>query len=163
MSAETADALALELLGRALVDREVQLRTVGHSMAPLICDGELVKVRSVSRTPRRSTILLASTSSGPVCHRLLRSDERSVTLCGDQCATPERIAHHAIVGEVVAVIRGDRYVPLHRFDWRWRSGALRRLAWLRRILAKVPVTRSVLHLLLRLARPLSCLIAGRPI
>jgi hypothetical protein len=96
------------------------------SMAPLIRAGDEVLVRAAPAGLRRGDVVLVEAGGAFVVHRLraILPDGRLVTH-GDRNLTPDTPwAPQALVGQVVAVVRGGREHDLTA----GRAGWLRRLA-----------------------------------
>ena len=137
------------LLERALDDHKpVRLQVQGSCMAPLIRDGDWVRVRA-GVSPRVGSVALALEDGELVCHRVLACGPDTLHLAGDRSRLVREHAWGSLLGVVREVERGgsaqrlggwsarglDRLLAdLHHLAWRYRgrpagraTGALRRL------------------------------------
>jgi len=111
---------------------------VGDSMAPLLLDGDRLRVSHVIGHVRRGDVLVFRRQGVLVAHRVLRSRREGARVVfltkGDGVPSPDRppVEEEQLVGRVVGLDRDGRYVALDRPKWRWlgwiiASGALWRL------------------------------------
>ncbi len=106
-------------------------RLRGSSMMPTLSPGSLLRVRSLSPSPRSGDIVVFVCADTLVVHRLIRRTERGWLTWGDGCPHPDAcVPSSHLLGVVDRVYRaGKLYWPgrlssLHRQHWLWR----RRLA-----------------------------------
>lgn len=99
----------------------VRFRPGGHSMQPVIRDGEAVTVAPIHTDDvRRGDILLYSNGKGLIAHRVLKkieptisTEERYFILRGDSSLNcDEPVAAGRVLGRVVSVERSGRSIKL---------------------------------------------------
>ncbi len=120
---------ALELAREQTPGKSFGLHVTGRSMWPVLRPGDVVRVRPVEpMTLRRGDLVVVRCHEELFTHRLIAVGAGKWRTKGDNCyeADPP-VAAPAILGQVVAIERGER-----RMDWsrrRWRV-AHRLLGWL---------------------------------
>jgi hypothetical protein len=103
----------------------VRLRVSGWCMEPLLRDGDEVTVVPLGGEPHRGRLLLARSADGElVCHRVLGRTDDGHLLAGDRTLRVEEHPPSALLGELAAVHRGGRTLPLADTH---RPGSWRRL------------------------------------
>lgn len=124
-----SDALLVSALRALPEDGRLRVRLRGISMSPFIRDGELAEVGPPPQQPRRGMVLVC-TPDGKIfiMHRVIgcrvQSGSWQVRTKGDSLARVDRWWEPSeVLGQVVALHRGSRRVPLDR-------GWLGRLGWL---------------------------------
>lgn len=114
------------------------IRITGHSMLPLLRDGDQVLVAHGYAGVRRGDVVVLRHNSALVAHRVLRifSDEAGTQLLtkGDNASQFDPVVSaEAILGRVLAVKRDDRQMSLDSAAWQawgWLM-AVSALAWTR--------------------------------
>jgi len=131
----------------------VQLRVTSHSMAPLIQQGDAVRVEAVPRHgPRRGDIVVIKTGRDLLTHRLVQMGASQWYTKGDNCAAPDAPVPPArVLGRVTALIREDREISLQTRGWQRYNSWLGWLSWLEGRSAHNPLRQRLFHRLFRLS------------
>jgi hypothetical protein len=104
---------------------ETWLRYQGRSMAPLLQDGDLLRVRQVARGAVRAGDIVAFTAGErSVVHRLLRARQRGAVLVtkGDNTWRLDRpFGSEQLLGKVCEIRRDEARIGLEHGGWCWTS------------------------------------------
>ncbi len=124
-----SNALLVSALRVLPEDEQIRVRLVGNSMSPFIRNGELTEVGPPPRKPRRGMVVVC-TPDGKVfiMHRVIgcrvKGGSWQVRTKGDSTGHADGWwDSSAVLGQVVALHRGGRRVPLDR-GWLYRLGWL---------------------------------------
>lgn len=104
----------MTLLDRLARGETIEVPVHGHSMRPVLRDGDSVRVRPLGPAePRRGQIVLKVQDGQWVLHRLLRCNERRVKTRGDARLFADAPSERAaVLGVAVAVRCGPAWLPL---------------------------------------------------
>ncbi|HXJ80114.1 MAG TPA: S26 family signal peptidase [Candidatus Methylomirabilis sp.] len=97
---------------------------VGQSMRPLLHEGDLLRVRYGSAGARRGDIVVFRRQDTWIAHRVLRVDRHAGEIVfwpkGDNTGHWDGpLGDHDVIGRVLGVRRGDRYLALDTPPGRW--------------------------------------------
>lgn len=108
---------------------------VGDSMYPLIHEGDLLVIRSVTRPLKKYDIPLYKRDSGQyVLHRIVQVRKNDYLLCGDNRHSIESgITDRHIIGVLTAVVRNGETISVD--DKRYRC--YRHTLFIRRLLKRI--------------------------
>ena len=130
MSAESRRAAAERLRDAFVAEKgEAWIRFQGRSMAPMLCDGDMLRVRHGASGLARGAIVVFNDGDTTIVHRFLyRRRHGSVLVTkGDNAWRIDRpFAPERLIGTVCEIRRGDDRIELDRGGWRWVS---RGIAW----------------------------------
>lgn len=133
----------------------VRLHVVSASMRPLLRCGDEVQVVAVQPTHlQMGDIVVVLRDGALITHRLLARDAQGWRTRGDSCRWLDPpVADAAIVGRVVAVVRGGAVIDLQALVWRLANRLLGWVAWLETRLGQADQRGShqMVSLLLKLA------------
>ncbi len=122
---------ALSLLGASLEGGSIgaTLEVRGSCMAPLIRDGDTVRLQHLDGVPPPGAVVVARNVMGlAVCHRVLAASRHGwITLAGDRSSAVENVEAEAVLGLVACVERGGRRIELAAPRWSRADRALVRL------------------------------------
>jgi len=107
---------AIELLGTA--GGTARLTVAGASMAPLLCQGDVIVVRLGGVRPRPGDVVVRRQSGALVVHRVVKVDGEHVVTKGDASLSPDPPAALDDILGVVTAIEGPLSVDLTRGIWR---------------------------------------------
>ena len=107
---------AVELLSAA--GGTARLTVAGTSMAPLLCQGDVILVRLGGIRPRLGDVVVRRQSGALVVHRVVKIVGEHVVTKGDASLTPDPPAALDDILGVVTALEGALSVDLTRGTWR---------------------------------------------
>jgi hypothetical protein len=111
---------ALALVQHSLAAGKLaHVRVASSSMQPLLRPGDMLWIeRTPAGTLRPGDVLTVRLDNSLLTHRLLWRDAAGWHMGGDSCTLPDApVAATAIVGRVVCIERGTRYIVLQGWLW----------------------------------------------
>jgi hypothetical protein len=130
MSVESRRAAARRLRDTFLAQKgEAWLRFQGRSMAPLLRDGDLLRVRHGASALARGAIVVFNDGDATIVHRFLCRRRRAGVMItkGDNAWRFDRpLAPERLIGTVCEIRRGADRITIDRGGWQWVS---RGIAW----------------------------------
>ena len=125
------------------VGGSLPLRVTGVSMRPFLKEGrDTVLLMPVEGVLRRGDVVLFTRPGGKlVLHRIVRVQNGTVTVTGDNQVELETVPQEAVLAVVQRVLRGEKTLGPGNFEWIFFRTVWRRLRpvrpvfwWLRRLL-----------------------------
>ena len=100
----------------------LRFRAHGGSMHPFIRDGDIIEVKPIMEASaiRLGDVIFYRSSRGRLfAHRVIKvggqRDQRALVTKGDSTSSPDPLVHpEQVLGQVVAIKRGDRRIRLDR-------------------------------------------------
>ncbi len=104
----------------------VQFPVRGHSMWPLLDEGDMVTIVPLGRSAEVGDVLLFSYEQMLILHRVVKVKEsdgvRSLVMRGDNNEDVETITEKDVMGRMSAVVRRNGgWIESQSVCWRWRS------------------------------------------
>lgn len=105
------------MTGEARSPNKFRVSVQGNSMSPLIEDRDTIIAESLRhREPRRGAIIVFRDGESLIVHRIIRkrADDGHSLLCqmGDNSSTYSWVGEKAVLGEVMAVEKRGKVIPL---------------------------------------------------
>jgi signal peptidase I len=127
--------IALEIAARHPEAGPVRFKITSDSMRPLLRPGDIVIISRLNagKMPQRGDIIMFQTNNStggslPLTHRLIGASASGWLTKGDFCWFPDApVDPSAVIGQAIAIQRGERRIDLSTPTWRLTS---RLLGWI---------------------------------